>query len=122
MFKFCIIWDTRKIKTLFPLKDKLSHHISVIYEGVCDCGANYIGETDRNDVLRIAEHEDVRLTSEPAKHLASNANHAFSWKVIRNAPHKRAHREIIEAFFVYSLKPSLNTKTRKLTLFHSGIT
>ena len=52
IYKFFIIWTTRKIKTLFPLKDKKRHDACVIYEGTCDCNENYIGETERNLIIR----------------------------------------------------------------------
>ena len=42
--KVFIIWNTTKIKTLFPLKDRNQHPSCTIYEGTCSCGAKYIGE------------------------------------------------------------------------------
>ena len=42
-----IIWNTSKIRSLFPLKDKNLHPQCVIYEGTCNCGTKYIGETDK---------------------------------------------------------------------------
>ena len=42
-----IIWNTRKIQSLFNNKDKVQHVSYVIYKGVCSCGADYIG-IDRN--------------------------------------------------------------------------
>ena len=38
--KVFIIWDTSKIRGLFPLKDKNLHPNCVIYEGTCSCGKN----------------------------------------------------------------------------------
>ena len=43
--KFNIVWKTRKIKSLFSNKDKVSHYSCVIYRGMCSCGADYRGET-----------------------------------------------------------------------------
>ena len=37
---FEVIWLTRKIKSLFNLKDKNVHKSHVVYEGNCDCGVN----------------------------------------------------------------------------------
>ena len=45
--RFNIIWNTRKIQSLFNNKDKVQHVSYVIYKGVCSCGADYIG-IDRN--------------------------------------------------------------------------
>ena len=55
--------------SLFYLKDKVSHVTSVVYEGKCNCGENYIGEKGRNITVRLAEHSDTAKKSEPAKHL-----------------------------------------------------
>ena len=42
--KFIIIWDTRKIQSFFNNKDKVQHLSCAIYDGVCSCGEDYIGE------------------------------------------------------------------------------
>ena len=64
---FEVIWLTRKIKSLFNLKDKNVHKSHVVYEGNCDCGAKYEGETQRNFSVRIDEHSDTTKVSEPNK-------------------------------------------------------
>ena len=46
--KFNVVWNTRKIQSLFPLKDKVQHLSCVIYKGICSCGETYVGETIRN--------------------------------------------------------------------------
>ena len=56
--KVNIVWNTRKIKSLFNNKDKLGHYSCIIYREICSCGANYIGETVRNARLRSNEHEN----------------------------------------------------------------
>ena len=121
-----VIWKTRKIKTLFSLKDKNIHPVSVVYEGTCKCGAKYIGETGRNASLRWNEHENKKKQSEPAKHLRDNPNidHQFNWIIIRHTTTKKNTREIIEAFFVALRKPNLNNQvySKKLILFRNGIT
>ena len=39
-----------------------------------------IGETNRNNETRWAEHEDyLQAKSEPARHLKENGNHKFAW-------------------------------------------
>ena len=52
--RFNIIWNTRKIHSLFNNKDNVQHLSCVIYKGVCSCGADYIGETIRNVKIRWA--------------------------------------------------------------------
>ena len=53
-YSFVKIWKTRGIRSLFNLKDKVSHVSSVVYEGKCNCSENYIGETGRQDGMNIA--------------------------------------------------------------------
>ena len=65
--KFNVVWNTRKIQLLFPLKDKVHHLSSVIYKGICSCGETYVGETIRNCKIRCDEDNDVNKNSEPAK-------------------------------------------------------
>ena len=43
--KFSVVWNTRKIQSLFPLKDKVQQLSCVIYKGICSCGETYVGET-----------------------------------------------------------------------------
>ena len=68
-YSFVIIWKTRNIRTLFNLKDKTSHVSSVVYEGKCNCGENYIGETGRNVTIRWDKNSNIGKNSEPTKHL-----------------------------------------------------
>ena len=50
--KFSIIWSTRKIESLFKIKDSVKHLCCVIYQRICSCGNNYISEIIRNAVTR----------------------------------------------------------------------
>ena len=54
--KVIIIWNDRKVHSLFNEKDKLKHHSWVIYCGICSCGANYIGETIGISEIRWIKH------------------------------------------------------------------
>ena len=46
--KFNVVWNTRKVQSLFPLKDKVNHYSCVIYRRNCSCDQNYIGEVRSN--------------------------------------------------------------------------
>ena len=132
--KFFIIWKTTKIRSCFPLKDKPPHKCAVIYKGVCSCGVEYIGETIRCEHIRFAEHDNVKGTSEPAKHLAANNQtdcppgtspvHKFSWKSLCRAPLQNHKRKILEGLYIAKSKPKLNEQIicHKLLLFNNGIT
>ena len=117
--KFIVLWSTRNIKSLFPLKDEVKHFSCFIHEGKCSCGRLYIGETIRNN-----EHESATGKSEPAKHLADSKSHMFTWKVLASIPLHFRKRKILEAFFVTKLKPDLNDQIEHhaFSLFRHGVT
>ena len=46
--KFNVVWNTRKVKSLFPLKNKVERYSCVFFRGDCSCDQNYIGQTVRN--------------------------------------------------------------------------
>ena len=73
--KFNIIWATRKIKPLIKIKDNVKQLSCVVYQGICSCGNNQIGEMVRNAVTRIDKHEQPNDKSEPSKHLKNNPEH-----------------------------------------------
>ena len=41
----------------------MSHASSVLYEGICNCGENYISETGRKVTIRWDEHSDIGKVS-----------------------------------------------------------
>ena len=123
-YSFVVIWKTRNIRTLFPLKDRVVHVSDVIYEGICSCENNYIGETDRIAGCRWNEHEDIKKNSEPAKHLKDNPTHKFEWKILSKASKDKRKRRILETFFIKTMEPTLNNQIQNypLNLFPNGIT
>ena len=83
------MWQTRKIESVFKLKDKNAHPSHVIYKGECICGQTYIGETARNLEVRVKEHSDVNKQSEPVKHIRKHPNHKFTWEVLHRTVSSR---------------------------------
>ena len=102
-----ILWQSRKIKSIFKLKDKKQHPPHVIYEDNCSCRESYIGETMHNVEVRTAEHNDPTHNSEPARHIQQNKSRKFSWKVIYPA-RRFFKRKILEGLFIQQRHPSLN--------------
>ena len=119
-----ILWKTKKVRQLFPLKDRNPYPSCKIYEGKCVCGASYVGETKRNVHVRWNEHNHPLGKSEPARHLRSNIDHVFDWKVLMSAPTKKGTRRNLEAFLIALKRPSLNEQVNahKLVLFRNGVT
>ena len=123
-YDIAVKWLTKKVKSLFPLKDRNLHPSCKIYKGICSCGETYIDETIRNVEERWSEHNSADNKSEPAKHLADNKEHSFLWSILLDAPKDGRTRKNLEAFFIAKLKPSLNRQedSNMLTLFRNGVT
>ena len=107
-YNIAVKWLTKKVKSLFPSKDRNIHPPCKIYKGVCNCGETYIGETIRNVEERWSEHNSADNKPEPAKHLADNEKHSFFLSILLAAPKDGRTHKNLEAFFIGKLKPSLN--------------
>ena len=121
--KFSILWQTKKISSLFKLKDQNQHPAQVVYKGTCSCNNEDMGETSRNLQSRINEHEDISKNSEPTRHLNSHPEHSFSWQPIVSVQ-SWTLRRIVEALLIAKHRPSLNKQVKafSLSLFPMGIT
>ena len=106
--KFNVVWNTRKVPSLFPLKDKIDHYSCVIYWGDCSCDQNYIGETVGNAKIRWNEHEDRNSKSEPAKHLKESPTHKITLIMTSKAPENFRKLRVLEAYFIKTISPTLN--------------
>ena len=116
-------WSTKKIRSLCRLKDKNPHLARKIYEGICSCSENYIGETKRNVEKRCNEHDNRNKDSEPAKHLRKFPCHKFDWKILLTAPANAKLRKILESSMIALKQPSWNKQLDfdLLTLFRNGV-
>ena len=125
-FKFSIVWQTKKIRSLFRLKDVTKMQACVIYEGISDHDENtrYIGETKLISDIRWNQHNDPKHESSPAKYLRQHPTHKFKWKVLCKSSSNTTKRKIHEALFIARYKPNLNNQVlhKKLVLFRNGIT
>ena len=123
-FDIAISWETRKIQTLFHLKDKTLYPACKIYYGICECGKDYIGKTNRNTITRWSEHHNPTKDCEPVRHLKEHINHVFTWKILCHASKKTDIHRNLEAIFIALLKPSLNEEKNfeRSILFRNGIT
>ena len=70
------------------------------------------------------EHNTPNGKSNPTKHLRDNIDHSFTWKVICNSSNRKLARKILEAYFIATMKPSLNDQIDSdlLHLLKNGIT
>ena len=106
------------------MKDKTTYVLSVVYEGKCNCGENYISETGRNVTVRWNENSDIDKNSETAKHIKQIPEHRFNWRILRRFPNKVRRRKINEAYYVMYLRSTLNNQLEltSLTLFRNVVT
>ena len=96
--KFIYHWKTRKLKSLFTLKDRIKHKANIVYKGICSCNESYIGKAKRNAEIRWKEHfSNSDKKSEVSENLLKKPGDTIYWQVITSAPHERNKRKILEA-------------------------
>ena len=106
-FDIAVSWETRKIQTLFHLKDKKLYPACKIYYGVHEYGEDYIGKTKRNAITGWSEHDNATKDSEPARHLNKHINHVFTWKIPCHASKKTDIRKSLKVIFFALLTKEL---------------
>ena len=123
-YNVCFVWNTTKIRSLFPREDKNSHPRCVIYEGSCECDEEYVGETDRCIHLTISEHEDIEKNWKIQNILRLTENILSPGKSYRFHRGRAVKEKSWRPFFISKWKPGLNehVSSRKLTLFTHGAT
>lgn len=84
---------------IIKIKDNIKHLSCATYQATCSRGNNYVGETMRNLITRIHEHEQSNAKSEP-KHLKRNPEHKFDWIILSRVSWSHI-KSILEAY-VYS--------------------
>ena len=99
-FNIAISWTTRKIRSLFRVKDKNLCPACKIYYGIYECGEDYVGEAVRNTTTRWSEHNNPTKDTQPARHLKDHLEHNFHWKIICHASKNRALRKNLEFYWV----------------------
>ena len=55
-YDIAVKWLTKKVKSIFPVRDCNLHLSWKTYEDLCSCGETYIDETIRNVEERWSEH------------------------------------------------------------------
>ena len=114
----------KKIKSLFPLKDKNIYPAWRICYGLSFCKGNYICESKNNTTTRWGQHNNHNQDSKTVKHLNKNIQHSYNQTILVNAFNHTRTRNNLEAIFIALLRPSLNNhlKSNKLLLFRNSIT
>ena len=128
-FRF-IFSNPNTIGSLFRHKEPLPPNLisNIVYQFNCpSCKARYIGLTQRNLTLRVAEHKGLSArTGRPVSHPLSSAvrNHSVSknhpycisdFKIIHKARNDR-DLPILESLYIKHLTPELNNYSASVTL------
>ena len=120
------MWQSRKIKTLFKIKDDIKHKANIIYKGTSTSNPQetYIGETKLIAEERWKRHEDPNHDSAPSKYLKKNKHDTLVWEILSISSANDTKRKIHEALFIDKYKPTINKqiKHKKLIIFKNGVT
>ena len=113
-FKFILTHTTSPIKNFFRYKDRqqLLHSAGVVYELKCSCGQKYIGQTRRNLITRLKEHNPAKNgSSDVADHLYSNPNHSIDFKNPKILAKDEYLNKLLikETLLIQQTNPQLNT-------------
>ena len=79
---------TKKVKSMFRVKDKSLHQACKTCKGVCSCGENYISEISKNVEVHQGEHNNQMKKWNLSKHMKDNLDHVFNLPVLANSPLK----------------------------------
>ena len=117
------IHTTNKLKQ-FLIKDRQRQltRSNIVYRLNCSCGTFYIGQTRKNLVKRLEEHQSSP-NSEVCNHLQSNLSHKVDFhnpQILTSCPDK--HKLLIlESLYIQLFKPNLNldSSSHPLHLFNA---
>ena len=122
--KFLLINDTNSLKNVFKHKEQqqILHQYGVVYEISCNCGSSYIGQTSRNLITRINNHDPSSKTpqdTDVTRHLTDNPNHAVCFHnpiILARSDHWRKLL-IKETLMIQQRNPDLNSDKASIPLY-----
>ena len=115
----------QKLISRFQIKDKINekHKHNLIYNTKCPeafCTEDYLGETGRRIIERVADHDGKDKKSHLLKHLLTQ-NHRHvnlgNMKIIESGFHyKKLKQKISETLYIKQYRPSLNSQEQSVEL------
>ena len=95
---------------------------NVIYQLKCDCGASYIGQTGRNLINRLNNHNidsPFRQETDLSKHQVDNPNHKIEFNncTILGFSNQWRKRLIKESLYIEKFNPSINIEKKSIPLY-----
>ena len=122
--KVRVIHDTFKLKSFFRVKEgqALLHRSNVVHHIHCSCGSNYTGETARNLLTRLNEHNPGSKkckNTDVTNHLYENSDHKidFAKPNILGTARNQTQLFILETLSIDKLKPDINVDQSSITLY-----
>ena len=110
---------TNKLKQIFHIKDPQRPLLrsNVVYRLNCSCGSFYIGQTRRNLIKRLEEHQ-TSPTSEVNNHLQANSTHTvdFNNPQILSYSQDKYKLLILESLYIQELNPDINIDSTSFPL------
>ena len=120
-----ITYTGRKLNSRFQIKDEINekHQHDLIYYTKFPeefCTEDYLGETGRRIIERVADHAGKGKQSHLLKHaLTQNHRHVHlsNMKIIDSSFHNnKLKRKISEALYIKQYRPSLNSQEQSVEL------
>ena len=121
--RFVLINEIFNIGKYFSHKDKqlLLRRSNVVYKINCSCGDTYIGQTKRNLINRLNEHNPKfsKQETDVTKHLIENSNHKINTNSVKILSYANNWRKLLikETLFIQKLEPNLNVDQTSTNLF-----
>ena len=122
-FDLNVVGKTKKVKSLFPLKDKNFHPSSKFSMAYVHPEKNTL-QRPQQKFLYVMMNIISPLLSQKQLHLEKRNDHCFTWTISCNAPSNTRTRKNIEAFSVAIMRRILNEKidSDALILSRNGVT
>ena len=121
---FILINETFNLKRLFTFKERQNklHRSSVVYRITCSCKSTYIGQTSRNLITRLKNHDPNspnRQDTDVSKHLTDNPDHKIDFDKTEIMAQTNHWRKLLitETLLIKKHNPNLNVDRTSIPLY-----
>ena len=121
---FILINETFNLKRLFTFKERQNklHRSSVVYRITCSCKSTHIGQTSRNLITRLKNHDPNspnRQDTDVSKHLTDNPDHKIELDKTEIMAQTNQWRKLLitETLLIQKQNPNLNVDRTSIPLY-----
>ena len=121
---FILINETFNLKRLFTFRERQNklHRSSVVYRITCSCRSTYIGQTSRNVITRLKNHDPNspnRQDTDVSKHLTDNPDHKIDFDKTEIMAQTNHWRKLLitETLLIQKHNPNLNVDRTSIPLY-----